>query len=154
MANKKNNSNLKLLRESKGLTLKELSENSGVHLSYISSLERGEKSNPSIDVVKKLSKALDITEQELLEIGFKQSPDFLSINGDKITLIECNTIKQDTPEDKEITEKARMRFAYSHKIANIINSSSFLTEKDLTFLLNQFDAAIKYIKASKNKEGD
>ncbi|WP_313558840.1 helix-turn-helix domain-containing protein [Ruminiclostridium cellobioparum] len=154
MANKKSNNNLKMLRESKGMTLKELSKSSGVHLSYISSLERGEKSNPSIDIIQKLSKGLGMSEQEVLDLGFKSSVDnFIEDNG-KILFVECSPVKHDNPESKN----ALMRVTYSHNIASIINSSSFLNEKDLVFILNQLETTVNYIKITKtstiNKEGD
>ena len=51
---------LKNLRELRCLSQEKLAHTSGLHRTYISLLERGEKS-PSIETVNKLSKALDVS---------------------------------------------------------------------------------------------
>lgn len=57
---------LKRLREARGLTQLELAKKAGVAQGYISALEAGEKSNPSVAVIKKLAKALGVPVTELL----------------------------------------------------------------------------------------
>ena len=52
-------------KNKKGLTQVELAENTGLSRDYISSLERGITKNPSLDIMKKLSKALDVLVVEL-----------------------------------------------------------------------------------------
>jgi len=52
---------LRALREQQGLTLKQLFERSGVSLSHISALERGERVRPSYDRLYKLAKALGVS---------------------------------------------------------------------------------------------
>ena len=51
--------NLKRIRISKNLTIKELSELSGVSMGYICHLEKGTRKNPSRDVMEKIAKVLD-----------------------------------------------------------------------------------------------
>jgi len=58
---------LKQLRVDKGLTQEELAKRSHVKRSYIAVLEAGHKTNPSIAIVKKLAKALDVPVGRLLE---------------------------------------------------------------------------------------
>lgn len=58
---------LRKIRLQKGMSLTELATLSGVSKSYISSIERGLKSNPSILILEKLSKALNIPLTNLIE---------------------------------------------------------------------------------------
>ncbi|WP_425481221.1 helix-turn-helix domain-containing protein [Metabacillus lacus] len=57
---------IKRLREQKGLTITELAARSGVSKSYISSMERDIKKNPSIEVLSRLSKVLQVEIGELV----------------------------------------------------------------------------------------
>lgn len=50
--------NLKSIRKQKKITIRELSELSGVSMGYICHLEKGSRKNPSRDVMEKISKAL------------------------------------------------------------------------------------------------
>jgi transcriptional regulator with XRE-family HTH domain len=61
------NNNLKKIRKLKHITIKELSEKSGVSMGYICHLEHGTRKNPSRNVMKKISEALD---KEVTEIFF------------------------------------------------------------------------------------
>ena len=56
------------LRKLKHLTLPALAEQSGVSKGYISQLENEQITSPSIDTVKKLADALNITIADLLEM--------------------------------------------------------------------------------------
>jgi len=58
--------NIKRLRKKRGLTQENLSFLSGLHRTYISSVERSER-NISIDAIEKISKALKIPLYKLLE---------------------------------------------------------------------------------------
>lgn len=57
--------NLKIARIKKKLTQKELADIVGVSRDYVSSLENGRAKNPSIELMKNLSKALDVSVTEL-----------------------------------------------------------------------------------------
>lgn len=56
---------IKIIREQKGMTLKKLSYLSGISVGYLCHLERGTRTNPSIDVMEKISKALNKTITEV-----------------------------------------------------------------------------------------
>ena len=58
--------NLQYIRVSKNLTLRELSNLSGLSDGYISELETGKKVNPTFETLTKLSNALGVTIPELL----------------------------------------------------------------------------------------
>ncbi|MBK9495483.1 MAG: helix-turn-helix transcriptional regulator [Xanthomonadales bacterium] len=56
--------NVRLVREKKGWSQDRLSEESGLHRTYISGIERGVR-NPTIEIVQKIAVALDVDIQEL-----------------------------------------------------------------------------------------
>lgn len=58
---------LKQIRQDKGMTLKKLSERSGVSTSHISDIENSFKM-PSLIVVVKLAKALDVGVTDLYKV--------------------------------------------------------------------------------------
>ena len=58
---------LKRLREGRGLTQLELAKTAGVAQGYISALEAGQKNNPSVAVMRKLAKALNVPISTLLD---------------------------------------------------------------------------------------
>ena len=58
---------IKQLREERGLTQLALAKRADVAQGYISSLEAGEKRNPSITILKRIAKALSVPVTELLE---------------------------------------------------------------------------------------
>lgn len=60
---------LKDIRKEKGMTLEELSEACGVSAGYLCHLENGSRKHPSIEVMEKISKAMDKT---IFEIFFNQ----------------------------------------------------------------------------------
>ena len=51
--------NLRKIRKQKELTIRELSELSGVSVGYICHLENGSRKNPSKEVMTKIAKALN-----------------------------------------------------------------------------------------------
>lgn len=57
---------IKKLRTDKGMTQKKLAEKSHMSISYIQQLERGEKNNPSLDVLLKFAVALNVPVDDLL----------------------------------------------------------------------------------------
>jgi transcriptional regulator with XRE-family HTH domain len=58
--------NLKKLCKEKGITIKQLSEKSGISLVYLYELDRGEKS-PSLKIAKKIANVLQIDINVLAE---------------------------------------------------------------------------------------
>ncbi len=57
---------LRLLRISNDLTKKELSEKTGISESYIAEIESGKKDSPSIDIIDKYSKALNVSKTTIM----------------------------------------------------------------------------------------
>jgi transcriptional regulator with XRE-family HTH domain len=58
---------LKTLRTDKGMGLRELAKRAEVPPGYLAELEGGKKKNPSLDVLKRLARALGVPVTELLE---------------------------------------------------------------------------------------
>jgi XRE family transcriptional regulator of biofilm formation len=57
---------IKKLRESKGLSLSECAERAGVAKSYLSTIERGLRSNPSIQFIEKIADVLHVSVTSLI----------------------------------------------------------------------------------------
>jgi len=92
---------LKQMRKENNLTLKELSNKSGVSISFISDIENGRR-NPSIETLKVLARALDTSAGEFL----KEEPMKETINKDKnITTIAAHFEgKNMTPKRMKLIE--------------------------------------------------
>ena len=60
---------IKEYRKEKGMTLVELAEQIGISTGYLCHLENGSRTNPSIEVMEKISKALNKT---IFEIFFNK----------------------------------------------------------------------------------
>lgn len=58
--------NLKRIRLKRNLSMDKLAKLTGVSKSYIASLENGRRKNPTIDIIDKISKALNVTRDELI----------------------------------------------------------------------------------------
>lgn len=62
---------IKILREEKGMTQGILSRRSGVSVAEICRIEKGERQNPSINLLNKLLKGLDVDTETYLKVtGF------------------------------------------------------------------------------------
>lgn len=57
---------IKQLRKEKHMSLSELAEKAGVAKSYLSSIERNLQSNPSIQFIEKISRALEVPVNHLI----------------------------------------------------------------------------------------
>ncbi|EOU1805661.1 helix-turn-helix transcriptional regulator [Clostridium perfringens] len=60
--------NIRRIRKSKGLTIRDLSKKSEVSQGYISDLENERETLPSLDVLGKLANALEVPITKLLEV--------------------------------------------------------------------------------------
>lgn len=58
-------SNLRRLREEKGWSQERFAEEANIHRTYVSDIERGAR-NPTITIVEKLAKPLNVTAASLL----------------------------------------------------------------------------------------
>jgi transcriptional regulator with XRE-family HTH domain len=58
--------NVRRLREAKGWSQEDYADRAGIHRTYVSDIERG-KRNPTITVVEKLAKPLEVSAGSLLD---------------------------------------------------------------------------------------
>jgi transcriptional regulator with XRE-family HTH domain len=58
--------NVRRLREEKGWSQEEYADRAGIHRTYVSDIERGRR-NPTVTVVEKLAKALEVEAGRLLD---------------------------------------------------------------------------------------
>jgi transcriptional regulator with XRE-family HTH domain len=58
--------NVRRVRQERGMTLEALADEVGLAYSYVGQIERGRR-NPTLDVVERISKALNINHLELLD---------------------------------------------------------------------------------------
>ncbi|ARI76182.1 helix-turn-helix domain-containing protein [Halobacillus mangrovi] len=61
---------IRVLRLGKGLSVNEFAKKSKVSKSYISNIERGVQKNPSLIVMNKMAKTLDVPLEDLLSYKF------------------------------------------------------------------------------------
>lgn len=73
------------LRIKKGWSMSELADRAGIAKSYLSTIERDIQSNPSINVLEKLSYVLEISIHDLLEV---QEPAPPILDSDWLKLVE------------------------------------------------------------------
>lgn len=72
------NIRLKKVRKDKKVSQRKLAQSSGVSFTYIQQLEKGEKKNPSIDIIKKLAFALNVSINELLADNSRPIEDIIN----------------------------------------------------------------------------
>jgi transcriptional regulator with XRE-family HTH domain len=96
---------IRSFRQKRGLSLADLSERSGLSVSYLSEIERGKK-QPSLDTLEKLSTALNISKQGF----FTESPTSPSVlaTGEKIILLRQKKNLSQT----QLAEKAGISTTY------------------------------------------
>lgn len=123
---------IKEIRRSKKITQIELSEKTGVSISYIQQLEYGKKKNPSLEVLKLISEALEVNISDLTELYENKSVE----DNIQMYILDKYVDERYSGEIKEILEKAITRF--SEKIED-----TQLDERDLRSLI---DDSYKYIE--------
>ncbi|MBH0230695.1 helix-turn-helix domain-containing protein [Halobacillus yeomjeoni] len=66
---------LRVLRLGKGFSVNELAKRSKVSKSYISNIERGVQKNPSLIIMSKLSKTLEVPLEDLVSFKMEEESD-------------------------------------------------------------------------------
>lgn len=87
------NENLKLARERKGLSQKEVSESIGVAKSTYSLYESGSR-EPNVQTIKKLADILNTSADELLGIEYQIQTIAAHFDGEEYTEAELDKIKE------------------------------------------------------------
>lgn len=98
--------NLKKYRKAKGISLTELALRANVSKSYLNSLERDIKSNPSINVIKRIADVLDTEINSILGVSKGEVDSSINVKEEwKIFIEEAKKAgiqKDDLSEFKEI----------------------------------------------------
>lgn len=87
------NENLKLAREQKGLSQKDVAEKIGVAKSTYSLYESGNR-EPNVQTIKKIADVLDVSADELLGIDTEPTTIAAHFDGTEFTEDELKEIKQ------------------------------------------------------------
>ncbi|MDV5112711.1 helix-turn-helix transcriptional regulator [Clostridium perfringens] len=116
---------LREIRRSKGFTMKELSNKSKVSQSYISDLENEKNNKPSIDILNKLAKALEVPITDLFNLGIEEEKSIKKAE---------NILNNFIPNNND-TEKALNSFKYLLDYL-YINWRQNSTDEDLTNMMN------------------
>lgn len=87
--------NLKKLRKDNRLSQNKLGEMLGVSGAYIQQLEKGVKTNPSIDLIYKISSYFDIAPMKLLEWNLNDKLQFFAEINELSKLVRNYAIKKD-----------------------------------------------------------
>lgn len=87
------NENLKIARERKGLSQKDLAENIGVAKSTYSLYESGNR-EPNVQTIKKIADVLEVSADELLGLDDEPTTIAAHFDGDEYTEEELEEIRQ------------------------------------------------------------
>ncbi|WP_455810155.1 helix-turn-helix domain-containing protein [Clostridium butyricum] len=135
--------NLRKYRKDKQMGINELGRHVGVSGAYISALETGKKVNPSLDIIGKLSNALEIP------------PSFLTSNDWKISFpVDMEQIKQAGNRMRTYLDFIRL-LGYNIEIEIIDedgNQSFFID--DIEYTSDQFYTLIEIIKTCIKNSND
>lgn len=106
--------NIKKLRERAGMTIKELSELSGVGQSTISEIETGKAKNPKTATLTKIAKALNTSLDQLTEMELEHEYAITDVEeAMNLILNQENLMLHGEP----ITDEAKIQLANSIKMA-------------------------------------
>lgn len=132
---------LRALRKENNLTLKELSQKTGISISFISDIENGRRS-PSIEKLKILAKALNVSADEFLK---ENNDDYLI---EKSSSYALN--KKDTKDIAKDIESIMSKLVNNQDGPTYYNGEE-MKEEDKELFKGALELALKTIKI-KNKE--
>ena len=129
---------LKSIRKNKKISQRKLAASSGVSFAYIQQLEKGERKNPSIDIITKLASALNISINDLLEDTSYSIQDILNDIYDNYSLADLERISGlNTNQISWIFDKYRNKD--TSKNIRILGTALNLSDKQIIdwILLNE-----------------
>ncbi len=107
---------LRSLRKQKKITIRQLELYSGVSHAYLSQIENGKRGLPSPEILRKLSKPLEVPYEELMyKAGYI---DFIEVPDDVVEGIRDNKISRDDLVTTPVTEdgKIGLKIALQDKV--------------------------------------
>jgi transcriptional regulator with XRE-family HTH domain len=135
---------IKSLRIKKGLSAKQLAEETSLTPAYLSMLEKGKRTNPSLDIVQELANALDTTVDYLfsddesttniknIEISKKAEKDIKKALSDTLEQLENSQdglMFDGEPIDDETRELLKMSLENSMRLAKQIAKVKYTPKK-------------------------
>ena len=78
---------IRILRQAKALKLSELASDSGISIAFLSLLESGQR-QPSLDVIRRLSKSLGVPSEALVLMGMGDDSDLSSGKADTTAIAD------------------------------------------------------------------
>ncbi len=122
------------LRKKKNISISELSKRSGVSKSMLSQIEQ-EKANPTVTTVWKISRALDIPVEELLESNGSGQIEVLRKDDTPVIYSDDRSCKIKINSPIHMTDNLELYHMYlSPKGINISNAHIFNAEEFLTVI--------------------
>lgn len=120
--------NIKRIRDSKGLGLNELARKSKISGSYLSNIEKGIKTNPSIDALEQIAKALDVEVDEFFKTEtVSEEKELYELENKKIESWLDSLDKIDDPDKKLSYMGAILDFAEPEQVVKfILNQPMFM----------------------------
>ncbi|WP_081825605.1 helix-turn-helix domain-containing protein [Bacillus sp. UNC41MFS5] len=137
---------LKVKREEKNLSMNKLGELVGITAMYISQLESGKRNNPSIEVLHKLSKSLEVPNEELMEaagyIGSRtmEVEDFIEELRETISQERENIETQSVPQEEQEQFKLDSLLDSNHQI---FFQDRLLTKEEKTKIRSVIEIVLK-----------
>ncbi|WPS85477.1 helix-turn-helix transcriptional regulator (plasmid) [Brevibacillus halotolerans] len=132
---------IKHLREIKGYSLKDMQTLTGISSSYINRIEKGDRKSPSIQIINKLSEALEQDFSELLKVANSQEQDEMQSVGE--FLLSNNFLIGGKRATKEMKERLV-------DLISKINNSTWRTNKHIEAM--EIMEAIDRYKEAVNKK--
>lgn len=125
--------NLKKYRNEKKVSQRKLAQTAGVSFAYIQQLEKNEKQNPSIEIITKLSNALEINVNDLIGPIFN-SKTFINEKNEKTIVAAKN--------NGEISESDAIE-GLAKYINFIANSENYVMASEYTELIRSADELLR-----------
>lgn len=120
------NEKIKKLRKEKGMSQADMASLTGVHKAHFSRIERG-RFQPSIDLLKKISKALDVTADYLLN---DEVDDFTPVRVEDKTLVEkVKLIDTLNTEEKNALLKIIDALLTKKKVVDLVMKETGLADR-------------------------
>ncbi|MEG1482917.1 MAG: helix-turn-helix transcriptional regulator [Cetobacterium sp.] len=124
---------IKVARKNKGYGVNELARKINISAAYLSHLELGRKLNPSIDMLKKIAKELDIDLSYIVRKEEESIEDkILKHIGERLSELNRKT-KTKIQEEKQASARNELKL-----ILEIYQEKTLLNKDNLSLLMNEY----------------
>lgn len=128
---------LKQLRKEKGYSYKKLAELADISQSYVFRIENGERSTPSVPILNKILKALDVNPNDFYrKINMEQD---VESQGTTENLFQMISLNNYTIDDKIVTVPQKEKLSELLKVMLDVEWSNESKVNDMSKILNSFE---------------